>query len=166
VKIESNNNDNKAEAQSKRRELTNALTERGMVGALHIVDELDDDEVAAASHAVAAYDTVRGEKTPGLLVHLLRTGVPAPEAAPAAVHSPPSPRLIASVRASCRTPNGLERDEARSLYANAARRHGLSADELINLAMGPSWQRTPVHPALDPENPNKARDYEVWVAGE
>lgn len=162
-----NNNDN-AKAQLKRRELTTALNERGMVGALHLVDGMDDDEVAAAFPAIAAYDKSRGEKTPGLLVYLIRSGVPTPPTGPdpKPLRRDPSPRLLQSVRGSCYSPDGFDRGEARGMFADAAKRHGLTVDELIDAAMGVDWTQTPPHPARDRSNPHRAEDYERWVAGE
>jgi hypothetical protein len=71
--------------------------------------------------------------------------------------------MLTSVRAGCRTPNGIERDEARGMYAARAKRLGISADALITLAMGGDWQVTPPHPAYDLDNPNRAADYEALL---
>lgn len=107
--------------------------------------------------AVARYER-DGKQSPGLLVFMVREAAKSP----AVQHVPApkrevTPRLLQAVRGSCNSPNGFTRDDARDMFAAAARSRGRTADELIDLAMGAEWQGTAPHPAFDLELPRADR---------
>jgi hypothetical protein len=134
-------------------------------GVQKICDEVEEADLAGAIAAVLRWDSIPS-KTTGLLVYLLRErDFPRPTAEPKPISSVPSATLLRSMRGVLNSPNGINREEAHGIYADKAKRLNMNVDALIDLAMGANWQFSPVHKALDPENPNRARDYERWVAG-
>jgi hypothetical protein len=76
-----------------------------------------------------------------------------------------TPRLLQAVRGSCGSPNGFTRDEARDMFAAAAKARGRSVDELVDLAMGAEWQETKPHPAYDLDRSREERvvAYHRWL---
>ena len=155
-----------ADFEKEKEELTTLLNERGVDDATPIVDALTD--VVGGFATVAKWDDKPGSKTTGLLVWMLRHEDGAhykrpEERQPVTTPQSPSPELLKSMRGVLNTPNGITREEAKPTYEAKARRLGMTVDALIDLAMGADWMATPVHPALDPENPRKRQAYAEWL---
>ncbi len=158
------------DASAERTRLCKLLSERGVMVVDEVVERLTDEELPGALATIAYFDEQPEEKqTAGLLVYTLRQGGFANYKRPherervGQTSQSPTPELLRSMRGVLNTPNGITREEAKPTYEAKAKRLGMTVDALIDLAMGSDWTETPVHPALDPDNPDKAAEYARWL---
>lgn len=138
------------EPESPRERVLRMLEERGVDKAGSLLP-YDDDDVSAVEGAIQWWDERRKRSNvgSGLLVSCIREGgKPGYGQARSEASLPVTEKLLRSIRNQCLSPDGVRREEMLSLYEEPASRRGLTADELIDQAMGSVWQFTPPHPAL------------------
>lgn len=156
--------------EAQRSELCRLLEERGVSDADTIVAGLEDVEGGLAT--VAYYDDQPRAQGAGLLIYLLRKGGAVGYRRPGERSEVPSsavsPALAHSIRNTCRSPNGITRDEVRGILADKAKRMRRTPDSLIDEVMGADWQESPTHEALSKDGTaaERLRRYERWVAEE
>lgn len=155
-----------------RDKLLSLLVERGVTSAVGVVDSLGDD-LDGAFATIAYYDDQPVAKQgAGLLVYLLKEGGmggyrrPHEREKVQATSATVTPQLLASIRGSCLSPNGYTREDARGMLDVKAKHLHTSPDALVDAAMGPDWQETPVHPVLRHDGTPRERfvRYAHWVA--
>ena len=146
-------------------ELLTMLSTRGVNDPHGLLRGLSEETIDNAPSVIAWWDS-QPNLGVGLLVNAVRSGhVPAPaerEKRPAVTE-----RLLRSVRNNCETPDGMTREEARRMFAHAAKRRGLKPDELIDRAMTPGWLVTATTNPMKSDRPLEQRvsEYTEWVLG-
>lgn len=110
------------------------------------------------------YDEQKGRVGTGILVMELRAGGKPGygEAAPA-MDLPVTQKLLASIRGRCLSSDGAWRGEVQDTYEMVAKKRGLTVDALLDQAIGPHWQVTPPHPAVQYGVEGQPQRYNRWL---
>ena len=145
-------------------ELLTMLSTRGVNDPHGVLRGLSEETIDVAPSVIAWWDS-QPNLGVGMLINSVRSGH-----VPGSVQEkrpPVTERLLRSVRGSCESPDGFTREEARGLFAHAAKRRALEPDELIDRAMGPAWKGTIVRNPAKRDLPlaSRIREYADWVAG-